>query len=521
MIATACDQTLDDAMPPKTRKERKRLARRAQTRGNTQVSRNATSTNFDFGLVTNPEPEVAASRPCGCHICRDVPEPQVELQAADSSACPNPQDPPVASIFAGAYPRGLGRVALAELSRAGGMVRDLFEAHCVVLFALPLRSPEAPPVEFGSFDALFELVGGAVLWLPPTPSLADIAAVADSSMRPLAGEWRSALRAFGRWRFSGHRIGSTHGVKTPQLAPFIGGTLAAIGAVSLTDGCTAGPVVDLEKFDVEVVVLLSDGVDELRVAVGGGQEGETREALASSLPKLMLLGVRRCRGPAGHALCRTTSLQIEKGAVVSRANDTIAFCVAQLAADLLALPAPPPAGTACMEEASACTSSRREPPVVAQRCLDPMCGVGTYLLALHCVTVERGLAAELLGVDADAESVALARRNGTSGIAFLRGSSAALPLRDGSIDLVLVDPPWGQRHASHSYVKRLMPRWAREWTRVLRPGGVLIVVTICSSFFEGQVLRPLELRGVLWLEEALQFDNKGWTQCKLYVARRL
>merc|ERR1712046_288611 len=66
-----------------------------------------------------------------------------------------------------------------------------------------------------------------------------------------------------------------------------------------------------------------------------------------------------------------------------------------------------------------------------------------------------------------------------------------------------------------------MIKWTREWARVLKPGGFAVVVTITTTFFETQVLKPLEHKGLCCLEDFVQFDNKGWTQCRLYTVRRL
>ena len=57
-----------------------------------------------------------------------------------------------------------------------------------------------------------------------------------------------------------------------------------------------------------------------------------------------------------------------------------------------------------------------------------------------------------------------------------------------------------------------------EWARVLKPGGVALVITICKKVLEDNVLPGL--RGQLVLEEARQFDNKGWTVCRMYTVRK-
>ncbi|CAE8739702.1 unnamed protein product, partial [Polarella glacialis] len=143
-------------------------------------------------------------------------------------------------------------------------------------------------------------------------------------------------------------------------------------------------------------------------------------------------------------------------------------------------------------------------------------------------------AVELVGVDAEAESLSCARANAHAGAPygpgasghlgqrpeFLLSSSRRLPFMDNSVDLIVADPPWGARHANHVYVKNNLYSWAKEWSRVLKPGGVALVVTICSGHFERQVMSRLAKEGRLELEDCTQFDNKGWHQCRFYVARK-
>lgn len=165
--------------------------------------------------------------------------------------------------------------------------------------------------------------------------------------------------------------------------------------------------------------------------------------------------------------------------------------------------------------------------------LDPMCGVGTYLLALAWLVERRGFSAgaaaprfplpRIVGMDAEAQSVEQAalnaRRSGAAWMpSFVMASSLALPIDNCSVDLIVVDPPWGHRHATHAYVKRYFLHWAREWVRVLRPGGVVLVVTICAKLFETQVVP--QLRGGLVISESLHFDNKGFSQCRLYTLQK-
>jgi len=428
-----------------------------------------------------------------------VPEPSSEAESRGSACAAS------TPTLVGIYPRGLSFLALAELARAEATVVEHLEAFCVVLFRPPPPAPGAvvQVLELSTFELIFESVGGAVP-LPPEPSLAEIGAAAESQIREHARLWREHLCPFRKWRLSVHRDHLVQRYKSPVVVPVLGDGLAAVGAISLAEGCQAGPEVDLTGFEVEVVAYLSDGIDKLlaandtkaRASLGGGSE-------------LLLLGVR-----SASLLCRPVALEVQKGALRSRADDTVALCVAQRAADLLVAPglggSSGAAGARCVV-------------------LDPMCGVGTYLLALRWVLAQRRVdgqrGAELIGVDLDSEALSHVRTNlgpegGSHPFTIIHGSSVALPLRSDSVDLIVADPPWGQRHSSHTYVKQHFPRWAREWARVLRPGGAAVVVTICKKVFEDRVLPPLQKAGLLELEEAVVFDNKGWTVCRMYVVRK-
>ena len=126
---------------------------------------------------------------------------------------------------------------------------------------------------------------------------------------------------------------------------------------------------------------------------------------------------------------------------------------------------------------------RLSEPRLAETVLDPFCGAGTLL-------IERALAgprAALLGGDRDDEAVAKARANASAaGIhAEIRAWDAlALPLEDGSVDVILANPPFGKRVAIDTgdpaaFYGLLMA----ELYRVLRPGGRLVVITSQTEAF--------------------------------------
>lgn len=426
-----------------------------------------------------------------------------------------------APVFAGAYPRGFGEVALAEVKAAGGTIipGGHLEAHAVILFRVE-GVKDGTFIELGAFTWLFELLARppAVAWPPPSAAALRSAVRAAVAAAPGgAAAWRGAVRK--PWRATCVRamIGTPGDIKSPAIEREVA---AAVGENLIEPGCEPPPV-SLEAFELEVVVFLSDGIDTVAQARAAGKPPSHVEAT-------LLLGLRRAEG----ALVRLARLGAVKGEkVLSRASDAVAFCVAYRAARLVAsLPAsaskPPSVDDAVGVSLATLVTA------------DPMCGVGTFLLALRWVLLRAAAgrqtlsysAVELLGSDADAAAVEQARANakddhaeGSVEINFANESVSEWADRmqkRGGVDLVIVDPPWGQRHSNFSQVMKNMNAWARDWARALKPGGVALVVTIRTKQFEKEVVDNLQYRNLLWLEEAVQFDNKGYAQCKLYVLRQ-
>jgi tRNA (guanine6-N2)-methyltransferase len=118
--------------------------------------------------------------------------------------------------------------------------------------------------------------------------------------------------------------------------------------------------------------------------------------------------------------------------------------------------------------------------------LDPFCGAGTILIE----RAHLGKYAMLLGSDRDQAALAAARTNVGARykpIQLENWDAASLPLADQSVNKIVTNLPWGIRYGSHGENRKLYPEWFREFARVLKSSGTMILLTS-----EWRLMRDLE-----------------------------
>jgi len=118
--------------------------------------------------------------------------------------------------------------------------------------------------------------------------------------------------------------------------------------------------------------------------------------------------------------------------------------------------------------------------------LDPFCGAGTILIE----RAHLGKYAMLLGSDRDQAALAAARTNVGARykpIQLENWDAAAIPLGDASVGKIVTNLPWGIRYGSHGENRKLYPEWFREFARVLKSGGTMVLQTA-----EWRLMRDLE-----------------------------
>lgn len=145
--------------------------------------------------------------------------------------------------------------------------------------------------------------------------------------------------------------------------------------------------------------------------------------------------------------------------------------------------------------------------------LDPFCGTGTILIE----RAHLGRYRLLLGSDRDPEALRAATTNIGPRFKPLElhpWDAAAIPLADGSVDKIVTNLPWGMRHGSHGENRRLYPRFISEFRRLVRPGGLIVMLTA-----EMRLMNELMTREAFHAERHVRVNVLG-AVAAIYVCRR-
>jgi tRNA (guanine6-N2)-methyltransferase len=78
---------------------------------------------------------------------------------------------------------------------------------------------------------------------------------------------------------------------------------------------------------------------------------------------------------------------------------------------------------------------------------------------------------------------------------------------------VITNLPWGMRHGSHAENRRLYPPLIEEFRRVVKPGGLIVMLTA-----ETHLMADLMSRGVFRPQKILRVSILG-APAAIYVVR--
>ena len=144
--------------------------------------------------------------------------------------------------------------------------------------------------------------------------------------------------------------------------------------------------------------------------------------------------------------------------------------------------------------------------------LDPMCGAGTILIE----RAQLGRYQQLIGGDSNPASLAAARENvgpRYKPIELHSWDASAIALDAASVNKVVTNLPWGMRHGSHAENRRLYPHLIGEFQRVVKPGGLIVMLTA-----ETRLMADLMSRGAFRPQKILRVSILG-APAAIYVVR--
>lgn len=127
------------------------------------------------------------------------------------------------------------------------------------------------------------------------------------------------------------------------------------------------------------------------------------------------------------------------------------------------------------------------------RVLDPCCGAGTLLIE----ATQRGGVA--LGGDTDVEALTAAQANVAKAgvrVACQRWDAAAMPIRSGSIDGVVTNPPWGRKVEIEVDLAAFYADLGAEIRRVLSSTGRAVILTWAPEWVKAWDLRWVQDREI-------------------------
>jgi len=138
-----------------------------------------------------------------------------------------------------------------------------------------------------------------------------------------------------------------------------------------------------------------------------------------------------------------------------------------------------------------CLMSR---PSIEDVFLDPFCGYGAIAIARSMMPYRK-----IIAIDNDSGKIDFVKQKIASKKNFQIFSSDSMQLekiRDASVDKIVTDPPWGI--FDNSPVDKLYENMVQEFYRIVRPNGVIVILTAQKELMDSLLSR---MKGKLLLEK--------------------
>jgi len=144
-----------------------------------------------------------------------------------------------------------------------------------------------------------------------------------------------------------------------------------------------------------------------------------------------------------------------------------------------------------------------------------MCGVGILLLEaasdfplIHYIGIDKSRNQLAMAM----ETVRIAKM--TSKIDLIQGEATALSFPNESIDRIICDIPFGKKFSSYEENKTLYPKLLQEFSRVLKPFGLLVLLTALNQLLDWNLKRKFSN---VWLITKKLPVTLGKTEATIYV----
>ena len=146
--------------------------------------------------------------------------------------------------------------------------------------------------------------------------------------------------------------------------------------------------------------------------------------------------------------------------------------------------------------------------------MDPMCGAGTLLVERYALDPN----VILIGSDLYTEKLDMSLCNlQAAGIMprLIKSDARRMAIGAGSVDKIACNMPWGRLVASHRINRHLYPRFLSGVTRVVRPGGLIALLTVERRLMNSLLEQPRPLRTLSYRRLSV-----GGLEPSLYILQR-
>ena len=153
--------------------------------------------------------------------------------------------------------------------------------------------------------------------------------------------------------------------------------------------------------------------------------------------------------------------------------------------------------------------------------VDPFAGSGTLSLAFNYFYIDKNSNVQMYNLDYNDDEIQAMTENsvGHPNIHAMKCDARQIPFKDDMFDMVVTDMPFGVLCGTHSRNSKIYPKLVKHLERIVKPGGVALLLTIEVKLLDAQ-LYPRNAWDIKTLKASLGELGKGM-QATIYLCKRL